>query len=512
MRLPFGAAAWYFMAFCEDWAFAHLMSSHGQTIHHAALFADSFMTHLKNASYWLYSSCAAGGSPPCAYDAGYYQAARDLSDVSQNYDPFEWAFTWASRGVITLSVKDSTIIPSSGFLDDTRYEAYDRLVKPVEVLPSADGRDITDLVASSLTVSGSTFRYRLSPRLVAQTMEMLGPALDVKYSLPEHWRLPRYSMGDFKRFSKCLATMSYIHYVARTVAALRGCEAAGYSGSILLASATELHNRLVRYTGCSSQVVAALIEDLTYAGRDVSRPDPALQPLIRLNQDVYGVQPNLLIQSSVERNFVVLLNRLAEERDAYSKVIGEKEALMVQWIMESLSIPGVRYFHGTIPGERDGRGIDLAVIGDDEKVCIFLELKWFVEPAEVREMIEKSEEIGKGVSQLQGLSQSMQDDPSPFFRALQINASYRLLFAVASDSFIGMADVQDPSIPVVRHRHLVTKANTLGSLSQLHAWLSKREYLPVTGEHYEIRERIWTVGRWGIRWYGILPLVEHEFV
>ena len=110
------------------------------------------------------------------------------------------------------------------------------------------------------------------------------------------------------------------------------------------------------------------------------------------------------------------------------------------------------------------------------------------------------------------LSEAVGDRPNLFYKALGIDGSYSLVFVVASDSYIGMISVQHPLVPVLRHRHLVKKANSLGSLRKLSAWVVERGYLPTEGKDYQIIETTSTIGRWAIRWYGIRPLIEGEFV
>lgn len=508
MQLPFGIAAWYFMAFCEDDVFINYEQGRIKSIQDAAIFADRFVVHLKNAFLWLHNACPGGRFVQPEHDPRYYQAGWDLSVLSEHYDPFEWAFTYASRGLIDLSLHHLTIEPSKELFKVLRYEMYDRLAKTAEINFQYNIMELYRLVASSLMVDGSKFAYQLNPKVVANAMELLDCIVDQRYSLPQHWKLSQYSIGDFRRISKCLVTMSFLHYAARILAANSQCEGLGYDSSILVMSTNELTNRLARYSGCSTSVVTAFVEDLTYGSRGIAKPDPALQPLIQLGGNTYGIMPNLWINSSVERNFIVLMNRLPEERAIYSCLVGEKESLMKQWIVDSISIDGLRHFSGSVPGNSGYGDIDLALIDDNEKSCLFLELKWFVEPAEVREMIEKSEEIGKGISQLETLSELIERKPAPYFAALRIDASYRRFFAVASDSYIGMADVQNPNIPVVRHRHLVSRMNQLNSLEAVCGWMGRNEYLPVEGTHFETREKVWTVGRWSIKWYSMMPLVD----
>lgn len=494
MGMPFGAAAWYFMAFCEDSVYIHTAKGAIKNVHDGAAFADNLVTHMKNAFSWLRTCCSEGGMPPCAYHPDTYQAAWDLSVLSENYDPFEWAFTWASRGYMELSVRDSLIVPRWEYRKDVTYEAYDHLVKVARLMPTANTADPPPPVVEALKIEGEHFTYQLSPRIISNALQTLDPWLEARYSLPSHWQLSRYSILDFKRVSKCLIALSYIHYSARVLAAQKGCDGLGYASSVFLASASELQNRLVRYSGCPGDVVAAIIEDMTYGNRAISKPDPAIQPLIMLNRGIYAIMPNLLMSSSVERNLTVLMNRLPEERAVYSRLVGDKESLMRQWIMDNLAIPNLRYFSGRIPGGHKAT-VDLVIISDLEKICLFLELKWFIEPAEVREVIEKSEEIAKGISQVRGLKQAVTEDTLTFFQPLQIDSSYRLVFAVASDSFVGIAAVQDAVVPVLQHRHLVAKAKTLSSLSGLCDWLINRQYLPIEGKHYKIKTQVWKVGR-----------------
>jgi hypothetical protein len=61
--------------------------------------------------------------------------------------------------------------------------------------------------------------------------------------------------------------------------------------------------------------------------------------------------------------------------------------------------------------------IDLAVLDDDAKAGLILEIKWFNEPSEIREVIEKTEEIRKGIKQLGSLKERIEaGDPTVLAR------------------------------------------------------------------------------------------------
>lgn len=511
VNMRFAVAAWHFIAFCEDIAVFDLLKGHRQSVHDSAVFADWFVVHLKHPLAWLLTSCPQGGKPPFRYAEDCYAAANELSSLAENYDPFESAFTYASRGFIELQLQGTTIIPSSELLADCQYEAYDRLIEPTLIALDFETGNLVELIERSVQVSGDKFRYKLNPPFMKLAMEVLSPVLESQFTLPDHWRFSNYSVDHFRRVSKCLVTIAYIHFIARMFAASQGCIGLGYSNSIFVATQEELLRRLVRYSGVSEEVVLRLIEDLTYGGQGISKPDPAIQPLIKLNNRQYAIMPTLFISSSMERNFTVLLNKLPSEKAAYSRLVSDKESLMRRRIQKGISLPQARFFHGSICTEEDLPDIDLAIINDANKVCLLLELKWSIGPAEVREVIEKSEEIQKGVSQMIRLSEAVSETPQPFFDALGIDQSYQLSFAVATYNFIGLHLVQDPRIPVIRYAHLVRKIDSAGDLRQVIDWLSNRDYLPLEGTHYEVIINTWRVGKWGLQWHGIKPLVKEKF-
>ena len=128
----------------------------------------------------------------------------------------------------------------------------------------------------------------------------------------------------------------------------------------------------------------------------------------------------------------------------------------------------------------------------------------------MREILEKSEEIKNGVTQLQRLAQRLNADPRSFFDTLSIDGTYQFGFVVLSDAFIGLASVQHPDIPVLQLAHFVRKVNSLGHLVDVLPWLSSKAYLPVEGRHYNAVEDTWKVGRWSLRWYGIKTLLQNE--
>lgn len=286
-RRPFAVGAWHFMAFCEDTIVMEFLRGEKMSIQDSAVLADNLVNHMQYPLLWLRTSCPPGGQVPFSYDEDSYQAALELFKLGEDYEAFRIAFTYASQGLIDLELQGSAIVPSHDLSADARYEAYDRLVKPTYTLPDFEQDDLVELIRRSLKVSGDRFEYKLNPRTVKLALEVLSP-LDSIFTLPDDWQFSNYSMGEFRRVFMVLIAIAYIHFIARLMAASQGCMGLGYSYSLFVLTYDELLRRIVRYSRVPETVVSHLLDDLTYGSGGISRPDPAIQPLIKLNDNQYG--------------------------------------------------------------------------------------------------------------------------------------------------------------------------------------------------------------------------------
>ena len=173
-----------------------------------------------------------------------------------------------------------------------------------------------------------------------------------------------------------------------------------------------------------------------------------------------------------------------------------------------LSVQGFRFLWRDVQGLPD---VDLAIISDSEKTCLLLELKWFIGPTEPREIIEKSEEIKKGISQSLILKRAFLNKHTQLLEKLQIDSSYELEAVVVSENWVGYANIQNPIIPVILADHLIAKLKVTDGLQSTVKWLRARKYLPKKGEHFETAKHAATVGKWTVDWYEIQLLIRDAF-
>ena len=513
VNLPFATAAWYLLATVEDimvTADLYLLTPQDR-----AMVVDNFVNELKYPMYWLFLDCAHGGQVPFAYNEDSYQASYDLLKLGKTYGFFDSAFTYASCEWIEIALHRSTIQPTKELFVDMEYNAYNLLIKPqnsLETLSSLNKDNLLllkDVIGRSLKVQGDRFNYKLNPKIVADTKTVFSsPILDSIFLLPREWKFSHYSLGDFREVFEAIFSMAFIHAVARGIAVTEGCLGRGHADGIYVLTRGELLRRVVRYSGVSESKVLSIFDDLSYGNRGISKPDPALQPLIKLNSEVYVIVPHLWLSCSSERNFTVLLNKLSSEKEIYSRLIAEKEGLTRQRLTSHLPVPSFRFSSGRV---QDLPDVDLAIVSDVEKACLLLELKWFIEPAEVREIIHRSKEIEKGISQVVKLNQAFANNHKPLMEKMKIDSSYRLEGVVVSENWIGHANVQSSEIPVIQADHLIAKLKATESLLSTIEWLKARKYLPKEGEHFKINKATSTIGSWSVDWYEIESLIGEPF-
>ena len=508
LKLPFATAAWYLLVFAE----LDMMKKKRQvagTLDVHTLGGD-FLVDLEHSMSWLYKSCQPSGQVPSIYDHSLYKASWSLFELGKKYDLIVFAYTCASDGVLGLERQKSTIQPTGDFFTGIEYEAYNILIDPhdsEEALCSANVDNFPiEAILNSVKIRGDRFRYELNSGIVLDMVTYLKPFFDGMFSLPGKWQFSRYSLEDFRKVFEVICAIAHVHWTARVIATNQGYM--GYVDNIYVRHFDDLLLQVVRDSGVLDSKVRNILDDLTYGNREISNPEPALQPLIKLNSRVCAIVPHLWICSPAERNLAALLNKLPSEKEIYSKLVDEKEKLMRGRFASRLSPHDFRFVWGKVPGLPD---VDLAIIKDSEKACVLLELKWFIDPALARERIEKSKELTKGICQVHKLKRAFANSSRLLLEKLEIDANYRLEGAVVSQNWIGYANVQSQEIPVIRAEHLIEKLRATESLESTMNWLKAREYLPKEGVHFNIRRPSATIGRWTVNWYGIQPLISNAF-
>jgi len=496
-------AVWTLLAICEERFFKNIVLQplENEIIH---VFVD---TTLNALTYPLRVCFKEANKKEIKLDRilidEHYKDAMKWLDDAIDYGYFCTIFPFWHKNKIDIEVSGNELIPTDWTELALEYEAYNRLYRdPINsnIKPKID-TDIIDPILRNSRITKVEYQINFNPKFVEKLVNNFSESLETSYYLPENWRFTYFSIGEFKRFFKTVQSMMYAWFLARAYL-FSEFKDMGYASSVWVVPKNEFLNRLIRYTKLKEGTVKSILKYLEFGSSDIREPDIALQPLVDLMNGHYALSPFLWLNSNPERNLCVLLNQIPHEKIIYSGLVNEKEKIMIDGIKDDISNLKLDIKIGKIKDTN----IDCALIDHNERTCLILELKWFIEPAEIREVIERSEEIVKGIVQLKKIVELFNFKDEQLVKGvLGIEYDYTFFCAVATQNWIGEFDVQDSDIPVIKIKQLLMKIKEYNSLTKTINWLRNRSYLPKEDRDFCVVPIDISFGKWKSRWYGIKP-------
>lgn len=500
-KLPFVQGVWTLLSVVEDHHFKITVYSPLE-VNQAAIYVDGLMNVLTYPLRVCYQRAVKG---PFQFKRKlideHYALADKWLNVAEDYGHFCSMFPLYHAGQIELRVQGRELIPTDWSASDLSYEVYDRFVakRDPEQELILDANLIRAKLKASMRVSGGVYSVDFTRRLMEELELAFGAAFAGRHTLPKNWQFNRFSLAQFRRIFTCLQSMANAWFTARQLAAADGAPAIAFASALWTPKKGLLVATLARHTGIEKSVVNEVLRYLTFGEVGIRNPDIAIQPIVDLTNGQYAISPFVITHVHSERNLCVLLNQIPEERKLYSQLVDEKEHEVRSETIASLSGLGFDFRHGQL-ADAD---IDLAIIDHKAKKCLCIEIKWFIEPAEIREVLARSEELAKGVTQARKIAQAFRDNDGRLMALLEIDQSYDFLSMVGSVNFIGSHRVQHPDVPITKLWHLASEIQKRGRLCEVLEWLRSRSYLPRKDKDYKITEVAIQSGEWRSRWYGI---------
>jgi hypothetical protein len=433
-----------------------------------------------------------------------YKEANKWIDKAEHYTNFCSIFPLYHHGEIELSISGNHLITTDWSKYDLSYEAYDRFVikRQLEDEKPSDLSKVAESIKKQTCIRNNSFKLHFNPKLIKELKEHLHETYSLRFSLPNDWKFRYFSILEFKEVFTTIQSMSFGWFIARQFAVYEGVSAVGFKDSLWTPTKTELITRLKRYTSVELEKINIIIDYLTFGQAGIRTPDIAIQPIVDLKNGELAISSFVFMHVNCERNLCVLLNQIKEERNIYSGLVKDKENKLRDEIINRLNGTGYEFQYG----ELDETDIDLAIIDRKQRKCITIELKWFIEPAEIREVIQRSEEIKKGVQQAKKINNLWQNnDKRLVFDILKIDKDFDFLAIVASVTSIGNLSAQDVSVPVIKAWHLIEEIINIHDLSVIMNWLINKGYLLKRNIDFEVQEVPINSGKWSAIWYGIIP-------
>ena len=496
---PYSQAIWTVLSVVEDMHFKRYIISPLSDIK-MNMFVDGLLNALTYPTRIIHakSERSADAVVKKYIDADYGSAVEWINNA-EDYLYYCSIFPLFHTKQITIRNVNDELICEYVRKDDTRYEAYDRLTgkRDDDEVVSSNPNALVSSIKKSLIRRGEQYDVILNKRLMAATMRVFGDQYAGRFVLPAQWDFLEFSLAQFKSVLVCLQSVASMWMVARQIFVSDEVPGMGYSTSVWTPAKEGLIKLLEKHTQVPLISIQSILSYLTFGEKGIRQPDVATQPIFDLSNGFYAISPFLMMHTNAERNLCVLLNQIEAERKNYSRLVDQKEAELYSVISSQLSPIG----YDISKAKLNSTDVDISIVDRKEKICLCVELKWFIEPAEIREVSARSEELKKGVAQCVKLNTLFETEDRQLLTSLNIDPSYKFLAVVGSANFIGRSDIQSRVVPILKIWHLVKHIRDHG-LAGTVRWLCKKDYLPKAGINYKVVEVPLQIGKWRARWYG----------
>lgn len=505
--ISYSQAVWELLSYleCEYYGLTVAKGS----AHDNAASVDNMINFMSYPLRSCFNKCARKGNKlKASFNKINADAAHDWYRRSYDYNNFCSIFPLVNRNELSLHVNGNNLKTSKDLSCGVPYEAYNRLAHKTGASERSDvdSDAIYDMVGNHKYFYDDKLAISWNESLSKSVISIFEKSQAVRYHLPETWSFTRFSFSEFRTIAIAISALSYARYVVTTIDAASLPEL-GYAQRVWVISKNDFIKILVEATGYQKEKITDVLEYLTFGSMGIKYPDVATQPLFDSEDGRYLVSPFLFINSDVERNVCALLNQIDEDKKIYSSLVDEKETVLYGELEKELSNLGFRCESGKV----SGTDLDLAIIDDEAKSVLTVELKWFIEPAEIREVIQRSKEIGKGIEQAKKINCLLEKrDKNLFENILKISNDFSHYSIVGSFNWIGFESVQDMQVPVIKVGHLLRLLKDGRSISDVIEYLSQREYLPVLGKDYDVAPLTVKSGDWTCEWYG-LKFLDKKF-
>jgi hypothetical protein len=325
------------------------------------------------------------------------------------------------------------------------------------------------------------------------------------WDLPAEWSFGDFTWGEFEGVYTSLRAVTLAWVAARSFCFRSGFHMFGFAlASGVVRIRRDVLIQLV-HAACHIPIttVRHILEMLTFGSHGIRTPNIMLQPIVELPGRLCLVAPFVLFNAADENNLCSLLNRIGRYKRRYSALTNQKESLMREELERALQGAG----WDLVSGEVEETDVDVAIVDRENKTCLCVELKWFIQPGPIREVVDRGEDLAKGVAQSMAISRLHSQCAATLHSLFKIDETFDLLPIVGSMNWIGNEVDQSTAVPVVNFRHLIRQLLRDRCLPKTIEWLRERAYLPVLDRDFTRTLVDVRCGPWRAQ-VGALRLVE----
>ncbi|WP_229679057.1 hypothetical protein [Silvimonas amylolytica] len=335
---------------------------------------------------------------PLPYRAApaFYQRSGDFLKAGIDYSTVTQICSAAHSGSLqVIDRAEGYALEFNEQLEDSRYGVLELMRQtagaPVISFASAllfwiqNPKELPDVVcriAEQIRASNGRIRYIYDLELAVQLAQYLHQA---PFLIPENWVFPWGGRTETTLLQNALSLRIIYHLCAVHFGASRlRLKGVGNSDLCLRIAREQLVEDMAMLCSLERPLIDSFVDYLTY-GRGVDSPDQALQPLVPLGKERFGIAGIGFLSSNIERNLLTLQARLEpkifDSRSSAFEVEMTKQ-LGPLFAQKWQQVAANRTFQlGTVKEE-----LDLLICEPETKTLLVLELRWMLSPADPREV------------------------------------------------------------------------------------------------------------------------------
>lgn len=379
-----------------------------------------FLDALDMAIKWSYAECVDNDTIDFDSDNRYLTFGFLLLEYAKPYADICTAFISYSRGYFTAdvkgkSIKFSILKPIPKILDaDYQLEMKQKYShkKPDIAQHISDLKSIREELISAITNDNGHVGYNITPSIWENTRQVLQFHYEASRELPEEWIIDGFTLSEYCDVWVTLATWMMIHTISCMYSGLPG----GALEDVVITKTLEEIIQFVRDKSNASEIAIQKIIRLLVFDCNLKNNDVIYQPIIKLTSDLYGLSPNLFLNSNPERNLISIIHKY-QNKTEYSAFTNNRENLMADLIIDEVNC-GSWHTKKKVCLPQPLPDIDLLLYDSYNNAVLLCELKWLNAADSTSEVYARQDDIDKGVKQSEDtLKYSKQNIEDCMFRA-----------------------------------------------------------------------------------------------
>jgi flagellin-specific chaperone FliS len=465
--------------------------------------ADRVNYSMKWALFWLYQSCPKDKvlEIPCVLHKNFYNEATGLMNLAYLYNEIQPLFPLLSKSIDGEAICRAETLENKVIFENSDIEsklhALDGLIKIIKArkssldyanhyLSSYDA-SIYERMKNAIEHTGFD-AIKITPSIddMKNSKESIKKAYERTFLFPNGWNFHGIKIVQFREFWVSLLSLAtyywdcYSHVIMNSLSAYP----LGFASLPPVFSKMEFTTLLSMLIEDIAPEELHFIVNLFIYDPMISKPDPALQPLIELTDNKIALPPGFYRGLDHERNLMSFLSKNHKpEYDSVSNVL--HESLLKELKSKLEDNYRLVAIERNINSDSLKTDIDFAIYESRSKQFIIAEVKWVIAPGDVSDIFSRAETEKKGIEQINALIDFFEDSPIKLWKYLfpledvpQDITNSEITYCVVMRGFTGSSWNFNEDIPVVEETIFASKIKLSSNLRHVADWLNNRDYLP----------------------------------